>query len=100
VATPDIVLDELNQMKIERESDQKRLNGLVQTQANLAKIVDMEANLREVCARIVPELDHCTNNDRREAYRYLDLRVGATTEGVDIKGYLDPCLLTTGQTSA
>jgi len=41
------------------------------------------------------------------AVRYFDLKVKATNEGADIKGYLDPsviksdsCLLTTGQTSA
>ena len=67
----------------------------------------MEANLKELCARIVPDLDNCTNNDKKDAYAYLDLKVKATTEGADIKGFLDPsvlktgsCLLTTGQTSA
>jgi hypothetical protein len=38
----------------------------------------------------VPDLDNCTAQDKRDAYRYLDLRVCATTEGVDIKGYLKP----------
>ncbi len=107
IATPDIVLDELNQMKKEREVDEKRLASLVQTKENLDKLVGMESNLKELCARIVPDLDNCTNQDKKDAYTYLDLRVNATPEGVDIKGYLDPgtikgdsCLLTTGQTSA
>ncbi len=106
VATPDIVLDELNQMKKEREEDEKRLNSLIQTKENIDKMVDMEANLKELCARIVPDLDNCTNNDKKDAYTYLDLKVKATNEDVDIKGFLDPsvlktdsCLLTTGQTS-
>ena len=34
-ATPDIVLDELNQMKKEREVDEKRLSSLVQTKENV-----------------------------------------------------------------
>ncbi|GAJ05981.1 unnamed protein product, partial [marine sediment metagenome] len=107
VATPDIVLDELNQMKKEREVDERRLTSLIQTKESIDKMVDMEANLKELCARIVPDLDNCTNNDKKDAYAYLDLKVKATTEGADIKGFLSPsvlktgsCLLTTGQTSA
>jgi site-specific DNA recombinase len=98
--TTDIVLDEINQMKKEREADQQRLDSLVQTRDNLSKMVDMESNLKELCARIVPDLDNCTNGDKKDAYTYLDLKVKATPEGADIKGYLDPCLLTTGQTWA
>jgi len=107
VATPDIVLDEINQMKKEREADQKRLDSLTQTKANIDKMIDMESNLKELCARIVPDLNNCTNQDKKDAYTYLDLKVKATPEGADIKGYLvssvispDSCLLTTGQTSA
>ena len=106
VATPDIVLDELNQMKKEREVDEKRLASLTQTKENIDKMVDMKANLKELCARIVSDLDNCTNQDKKDAYTYLDLKVKVTPEGADIKGYLDPgviksdsCLLTTGQTS-
>jgi site-specific DNA recombinase len=98
--TADIVLDEINQMKKERETDQQRLDSLVQTRDNIAKMVDMESNLKELCARIVPDLDNCTNSDKKDACTYLDLKVKATPEGADIKGFLDPCLLTTGQTSA
>jgi site-specific DNA recombinase len=98
--TTDAVLDEVRQLKVERESDQKRLAGLVQTKEKLSKMVDMEASLKDLCARIVPDLEHCSNDDKRDAYTYLGLQVKATPEGADIKGYLDPCLLTTGQTSA
>jgi len=107
IATPDIVLDELNQMKKECEADEKRLASLVQTKDNIDKLVNMEASLKDLCARIVPDLDNCTNQDKKDAYTYLDLHVTATPEGIDIKGYIDPsmvkgdsCLLTTGQTSA
>jgi len=84
---------------------QKRLASFIQTKENIDKIVDMEANLKELCTRIVPDLDNCTNNDKKDAYTYLDLKVKATNEGTDIKGYLDPsvlktdsCLLTTART--
>ncbi len=106
-ATPDIVLDELNLMKKEREVDEKRLVSLTQTKETVDKMVDMEANLKELCARIAPDLDNCTNQDKKDAYTYLDLKIKATPERADIKGYLDSsvisddsCLLTTGQTSA
>ena len=93
-------------MKKECEADEKRLASLLQTKENIDKLINMEANLKELCARIVPDLDDCTNQDKKDAYTYLDLHVTATPEGVDIKGYIDPgtvkgdsCLLTTGQTS-
>ncbi len=107
VATPDIVLDTLNQMKKEKEADEARLAGLVQTKENIAKMGDYEAKLKELCARIAPDIENCTNQDKKDAYTYLDLKIVATPEGVDVKGYLDPgtlqaqsCLITTGQTSA
>ncbi len=70
-------------------------------------MVDIEANLKQLCARIAPDLGNCTYQDKKDAFAYLDLKVTATPEGVDIKGYLDPsvikagsCLPTTGQTWA
>lgn len=100
VATPDIVLDELNQMKRERECDEKRLASLIQTKENIKKMADMEGSIKELCGRIVTDLDNCCNVDKKDAYKYLDLKVKATCEGVDIKGFLDPNVLTTGQTWA
>ncbi|MBI2934181.1 MAG: hypothetical protein HYY29_01295 [Chloroflexi bacterium] len=70
------------------------------TKENLAKTGDFEGKLKELCARIVPELDNCSNLDRKDAYAYLDLKITAPPEGADIKGYLDPKRLTTAQTSA
>jgi site-specific DNA recombinase len=107
VAAPDIVLDELNQMKKESEADQNRLDSLIKTKENVDKMIDMEANLKELCTRIVADLDNCTNQDKKDAYSYLDLKVKATPEGVDIKGYLDSSVISgdsrvllSGQTSA
>ena len=94
------MLDEINQMKKEREADQHRLDSLGQTRDNIAKMMDMESNLKELCARIVPDLDNCTNQDKKDAYTYLDLEIRATPEGVDFKGYVQPKLLTTARTSA
>jgi site-specific DNA recombinase len=105
VVKSDVVLDELNQMKKEREVDEKRLSNLTKTKDNLAKMVDIETHLKQLCARIMPSIENCTYQDKKDAYTYLDLKVTATPEGVDIKGFLDPsviktdsCLLTIGQT--
>jgi len=53
---------------------------------------------------LAPDLDNCTNQDKKDVYTYLDLKITATPEGVDIKGYLKPdmikadsCLINTGQ---
>jgi site-specific DNA recombinase len=104
--TPDVVLDEMNKTKKEKEADQARLASLIQTKENIAKMGDYEAKIKELCARIAPDMDNCTNQDKKDAYTYLDLKITATPEGVDIKGYLKPdvikadsCVLTTGQTS-
>jgi site-specific DNA recombinase len=98
--TSDVILDEMNQTKKEKEADQARLAAVVRTKENIAKTGDFEAKLKELCRRIAPDLDNCGNEDKKDAYTYLDLKVTATPEGVDIKGYLQPKLLTTGQTSA
>jgi len=101
----DMVLDEMNQVKKDKEADEARLVSLIETREQIAKGGDYEGKLRELCARIMPELEKCTSQDKKDAYRYLDLRIRATPEGADIKGYLRPevidgdsYVLTTGQT--
>jgi len=98
--TPDVILDEMNQTKKEKEADAGRLAALEKTRENLAGAEDLEKGLKELCARIVPDLDNCTCQDKKDAYAYLDLRVTATPEAVDIKGYVQPKLLTIEQTWA
>jgi len=49
---------------------------------------DYEDKLKELCLKIVPDLDNCSNQDKKEAYKYLDLKVKATREAIDIKGYI------------
>jgi len=105
--TPDVVLDEMNQTKKEKEADEMRLESLMQSKKNIDKLGNYEDKLKELCARIVPDLDNCTNQDKKDAYTYLDLSVTATPEGADIKGYLKPdviqddsYVLTTGRTWA
>jgi len=98
--TPDVILDEMNQTKKEKEADTAKLATLEQTRENLAKAEDLEDKLKELCSRIVRDLDNCTCQDKKDAYAYLDLRVTATPGAADIKGYVQPKLITTGQTWA
>ena len=93
VVKSDIVLDELNQMKKEQEADKKRFSSLTETKENLDKMVDMETHLKELCARIAPDIDNCTYPDRKDAYTYLDLKIIATHDSADIKGFLDPSIV-------
>ncbi|MFC1864754.1 recombinase family protein [Chloroflexota bacterium] len=99
VVSSDVVLDELNQMKQERELDETRLASLCQTKDNINRMVDMESQLKDLCARIVPDLDNCTYQDMKDAFTYLDLKITATPGGADVKGYLDPRVLTDSQSS-
>jgi len=105
--TPDVILDEMNQTKKEKEADQARLASLVETREKIAKVGDYKGKVQDLCARIVPDLENCTNQDKKDAYRYLDLKITARPEGAYIKGYLKPdviqadsYVLTTGQTWA
>jgi site-specific DNA recombinase len=50
----------MNATKREKEADQARLASLHETEANLDKMRDFEAKLKELCARIVPDLENCT----------------------------------------
>ena len=67
--------------------------SLTQTKASVEKMQSMEINLKELCSRIISDLDNCTNQDKKDAYTYLDLKVKATPEGADIKGYLDSSVI-------
>ena len=55
----------MNQTEKEKEADQARLASLVQTKENIAKMGDYEANLKELCTRIVPDIDNYTSQDKR-----------------------------------
>ena len=48
---------------------------------------------------IAPDLENCPCQGKKDAYTYLDLKVTATPEGADIKGYIQLCVLTIERTS-
>lgn len=86
--------------KKEKEADQNMLVSLLQAKENLVKLDDYEDNLKNICARIAPDVENCTNQDKKDVHTYLDLAIKASPEGADVKGYLDPSVLTIAQTSA
>ena len=57
------------------------------------------ASQKDLSASINTDIQKCLNEDMKVAYTYLGLQVKATPEGADIKGYLDPKVLTIEQTS-
>lgn len=85
-------------MKQELESDERLLQSFFQTRDNLNRMNDLKLHIKGLCSRIILDLDNCTNQDKKDAYTFLDLKVSATPEGADIKGYINSKLLTTEQT--
>jgi site-specific DNA recombinase len=98
IATPDVVLDELNEMKKEEQEDKEKLSNLLKVRESITRMEGYEDRLKELCARIVPDLESCASQDKKDAYTYLGLEIKATPEGADIKGYL-PSVRIAGQSS-
>ncbi len=96
---PDIVLDEMNQTNKEKKADEDRLAQLKETKDNITRINNYQADIKELCVRIIPDLDNCTNQDKKDAYDCLDLKIKATPEAIDIKGYIQPKVCMATQTS-
>jgi site-specific DNA recombinase len=101
----DSLLDELNQLKQDRKTDEERLAQLQQSREQLTKIANAEIKLNEFCERVRQNLEKCTFQEKRLALDALDIKVVATQQGIDIKGSIpikvattDLNLLTTGQT--
>ncbi len=107
--TKDYVLDEINRLKNECQTDEKELQNINETKDRLTHIADAEIKLNEFCPRVRQSLDNVTVQDKRLALEALDIRVTASTQSVDIKGiipvefptlHLSTDVTTTGQTSA
>ena len=105
----DSILDELNQLKKDREEDNGRLAHCAETRKRLTSLVKAEIKLIEYCERVRQNLDNCSFEDKRLALNALDIKVTAPPDCVDIKGVIpmditpnraSAKLLTTGQTSA
>jgi site-specific DNA recombinase len=110
--TPDAVLDEINQLKKDRESDKQKLGSYVLTKERIASLENAELKLKDYCRQLHKDLDNATFQEKRDILEMLAIKVTATPEQVEIQGVIlldttatqtpdrSPYLLTTGQTSA
>ncbi len=105
----DSILDELNQLKNDRQADGEKLANFCQAKEQLAKLAKAEMKLNEFCQRVRQNLSQCTFADKRLALEALDIKVIATPEQVEVKGTIpigvtamssSDSLLTTEQTWA
>jgi len=81
--TSDYVLDEVNQLKQERQADEEELSRLCQTKDQLERLVKAEIRLNEWCATVRGNLDQCTIQDKRLALDALGIKVIASKEQID-----------------
>jgi len=86
--TQDYVLDEINKLKRDRQTDQEELQTLKETKARLSHMIDAETKLNEFCQRVRQNLDNATIHDKRLALDALDIRVTASSQSIDIKGII------------
>jgi len=86
--TKDYILDEINKLKNECQSDEEELQKLKRTTEKLSHITDAEIKLNEFCERVRQNLDNATIQDKRLALEALDIRVTASTQSIDIKGII------------
>ena len=110
--TQDAILDELNQLKREREADKEQLEGYMRTKERIANLEKAEIKLAEYCQQLRQDLDAATYQDKRAILDMLAIKVTATPGHIDIEGIipLEPTsaqssdspssLLTIGQTWA
>jgi predicted RNase H-like nuclease (RuvC/YqgF family) len=94
----DTILDELNQLKREREADKQKLESYVRTKERVAKLEKAEIKVTEYCQKLKKHLDAASYNEKREMLDMLAIRVTATPDHIDIEGVI-PLELTSTQTS-
>ena len=110
--TQDTLLDEINRLKKECESDKQQLENYIYTKERIANMGKAELQLKDYCKRLHGDLDNATYQDKREILEMLAIKVTATPEQIDVHGIIpleatptqtsddSLSLLTTGQTSA
>ena len=108
----DSILDELNQLKKEREADKQKLENYTRAKEHLGNLELAEMRLAEYCQRLRHDLDNATFHEKREILEMLAIKVVATPEHINVEGVIpleatstqssdsSPKVLTIGQTSA
>jgi site-specific DNA recombinase len=94
----DSILDELNQLKREREADKLELGSLMSTKERVANLEKAEIKLGEYCQKLKNNLDSASYQDKRDILDMLAIKVTATPDTVSIDGII-PLETTPMQTS-
>ncbi len=84
----DHLLDEINQLKRERESDQQQLENYIRTRQEMERLEQTEINLAKYCAQVRDNLDNADYQEMREVLDMLGIKVNATPEQVSIEGII------------
>ena len=82
----DNVLDELNKLKKERETDKDSLENYCRTRERIATLKQAEIRLAAYCEQLKSDLDAASFEDKRGILDMLAIKVSATPESVDIQG--------------
>ena len=84
----DNILDELNQLKREREGDKLTLGSLISTKERVATLEKAEIKLTEYCQKLRNNLDSASYQDKRDILDMLAIKVTATPEAINIDGII------------
>lgn len=82
------VLDELNKLKKERETDKDSLENYCRTRERIATLKQAEIRLAAYCEQLKSDLDAASFEDKRGILDMLAIKVSATPESVDIQGLI------------
>jgi hypothetical protein len=82
------VLDEINNLKKEMESDKLKLDNLIKTQEKIAALKNAEIELVEFCKTLKGQLDTATYQQKRDILDMLAIKVIASNEGAEIEGII------------
>ncbi len=84
----DSILDEMNSLKSEIESDRLKLDDMVKTKEKIAKLKKAEIKLSEYCNLLKDRLDSASIQEKRDILDMLAIKVAATTEAINIEGII------------
>jgi site-specific DNA recombinase len=84
----DTLLDEINQLKEDREGDEQRLTELTQSKESLAELVNSEIKITEYCSNVARKLADCSYENKHLALDALQIKVVATKDDFQINGVL------------
>jgi len=82
------VLDEINNLKKEMESDKLKLDNLIKTQEKIAALKNAEIELVEFCKTLKGQLDTASYEQKRDILDMLAIKVIASNEGAEIEGII------------